>query len=139
MTASLLADKNHLGPYQIVSLLGAGGMGEVYRARDPRLRRDVAIKVLPSAYVGDPDLLKRLEREARSISQLNHPNIVAVYDVGSADGVEYVVMELLEGETLGTKLEAGPLSPEVSPPRTRKTSSIAISSRTTSSSPATGA
>lgn len=86
-------------------------MGEVYRARDSRLRRDVAIKVLPSGYSGDLDLLKRLEREARAISQLNHPNIVAVYDVGSQNGVDYVVMELLEGETLGTLLNAGSLSP----------------------------
>ena len=107
---SLLADSKQLGPYEILGLLGAGGMGEVYRARDSRLRREVAIKVLPTGYTGDADLLKRLEREARAISQLNHPNIVAVYDVGSADGVEYVVMELLEGETLGTKLESGPLS-----------------------------
>jgi hypothetical protein len=111
MTGTALPFRRRLGPYEIVSLLGAGGMGEVYRARDPRLRRDVAIKVLPAGYAGDLDLLKRLEREARAISQLNHPNIVAVYDVGSEDGVEYIVMELLEGETLGTLLNAGSLSP----------------------------
>jgi serine/threonine protein kinase len=111
MTGTALPFRRRLGPYEIVSLLGAGGMGEVYRARDPRLRRDVAIKVLPAGYAGDLDLLKRLEREARAISQLNHPNIVAVYDVGSQDGVEYIVMELLEGETLGTLLNAGSLSP----------------------------
>ena len=109
MTATLAAS-SQLGPYQILGLLGAGGMGEVYRARDRRLRRDVAIKVLPTAYAGDQELLKRFEREARAISQLNHPNIIAIYDIGSADGVEYVVMELLEGETLGTKLQSGPLS-----------------------------
>jgi predicted Ser/Thr protein kinase len=111
MTGTALTSRSRLGPYEIVSLLGAGGMGEVYRARDSRLRRDVAIKVLPSGYAGDLDLLKRLEREARAISQLNHPNIVAVYDVGSQDGVEYIVMEFLEGETLGTLLNAGSLSP----------------------------
>ena len=111
MTASLLTNSGRLGPYRILNLLGAGGMGEVYRAHDSRLRRDVAIKVLPTSYATDPDLLKRLEREARAISQLNHPNIVAVYDVGSEAGVEYVVMELLEGETLGAKLKNGPVSP----------------------------
>ena len=110
MTATALHTRNRLGPYQILSLLGAGGMGEVYRARDTRLQRDVAIKVLPMDYGDDPELLKRLEREARAVSQLNHPNIVAVYDVGSEDGVEYVVMELLEGETLGRKIAGGPLS-----------------------------
>jgi predicted Ser/Thr protein kinase len=109
MTATALSARSRLGPYQIVSLLGAGGMGEVYRARDTRLQRDVAIKVLPMDYGDDPELLKRLEREARAVSQLNHSNIVAVYDVGSEDGVEYVVMELLEGETLGKKLASGPL------------------------------
>ena len=85
-------------------------MGEVYRARDERLRRDVAIKVLPSGYGQDAELLKRLAREARAVGQLNHPNIVAVYDIGSEGDVEYVVMELLEGETLGNKLAGGPLS-----------------------------
>ncbi|HEX8170598.1 MAG TPA: protein kinase [Thermoanaerobaculia bacterium] len=110
MTSTALTTRSQLGPYQIVKLIGVGGMGEVYRARDPRLRRDVAIKVLPTGFTTDTELVKRLEREARAISQLNHPNIVAVYDVGSQDGVEYVVMELLEGETLGTKLMGGPLS-----------------------------
>jgi hypothetical protein len=111
MTASALAPERRLGPYQILSLVGAGGMGEVYRARDTRLRRDVAIKVLPRIYASDAELLKRLEREARAISQLNHPNIVAVYDVGSEEDVEYVVMELLEGETLGEILSTGPIAP----------------------------
>ncbi len=86
-------------------------MGEVYRARDARLRRDVAIKVLPSVVAANSDLLKRLEREARAIGQLSHPNIVAVYDVGSEEGVEYVVMELIEGETLGDVLSAGRIPP----------------------------
>ena len=111
MTSTALSSRSHLGPYQILSLVGSGGMGEVYRARDSRLRRDVAIKVLPDVDARDPELLKRLQREARAISQLNHPNIVAVYDVGSQDGVEYVVMELLEGESLGKVLEGGKLSP----------------------------
>ena len=111
MTASPMSVRSQLGPYQIVNLVGVGGMGEVYRARDSRLRREVAIKVLPPGYGDDPELLKRLAREARTAGQLNHPNIVAVYDVGSEDGVEYVVMEMLEGETLGSKLESGRLSP----------------------------
>jgi eukaryotic-like serine/threonine-protein kinase len=111
MTASPISVRSQLGPYQIVKLLGAGGMGEVYRARDSRLHRDVAIKVIPQGYGDDPELLKRLAREARTVGQLNHPNIVAVYDVGSENGVEYVVMELLEGETLGHMLASGPLAP----------------------------
>ena len=109
MTEPRRAVRGRLGPYQLLHLLGAGGMGEVYRARDSRLGRDVAIKVLPEELANDQELLKRLAREARAVGQLNHPNIVAVYDVGSEDGVEYVVMELLEGETLGSKLAAGPL------------------------------
>ncbi|HEY6141600.1 MAG TPA: WD40 repeat domain-containing serine/threonine protein kinase [Thermoanaerobaculia bacterium] len=109
MTATLLANSRRLGPYQIIELLGAGGMGEVYRAVDSRLQRSVAVKVLPRDCAKDSELLKRLEREARAIGQLNHPNVVAVYDVGSEDGVEYIVMELLEGETLGTKLRDGRL------------------------------
>jgi eukaryotic-like serine/threonine-protein kinase len=110
MSATALSSRTHLGPYRILSLVGAGGMGEVYRARDSRLRRDVAIKVLPPEEAADSELLKRLQREARAISQLNHPNIVAVYDVGSEDGVDYIVMELLEGETLGKSLATGKLS-----------------------------
>jgi eukaryotic-like serine/threonine-protein kinase len=111
MTVSPTFVRRHLGPYQILQLVGAGGMGEIYRARDARLNRDVAIKVLPQSYMNEPELLKRLAREARAVGSLNHPNIVAVYDVGSENGVEYVVMELLEGETLGDKLTSGPLSP----------------------------
>ena len=89
-----------LGPYEVVSLLGAGGMGEVYRARDGRLGRDVAIKVLHASFSADPDRLRRFEHEARAAGILNHPNITAVYDVGSHEGMAYVVTELLEGETL---------------------------------------
>jgi eukaryotic-like serine/threonine-protein kinase len=100
-----------LGPYEIVSPLGAGGMGEVYRAKDPRLGREVAIKVLPASFSKDPDRLRRFEHEARAAGVLNHPNITAVYDIGSVEGSPYVVTELLEGETLRARLAAGALSP----------------------------
>jgi eukaryotic-like serine/threonine-protein kinase len=94
-----------LGAYEILGPIGAGGMGEVYRAHDARLGRDVAIKVLPSSLSGDPSLLARFEREAKAIGPLNHPNIVNVHDVGTERGVAYVVMELLEGETLRARLQ----------------------------------
>ena len=93
-----------LGPYKIVSLIGAGGMGEVYRARDTRLLRDVALKILPASFTTDPDRLRRFEQEARAVAALNHPNIVSVYDVGTSDGVHYIVSELLEGETLRQRI-----------------------------------
>ena len=99
-----------LGPYEILSPLGAGGMGEVYRAKDPRLGRDVAIKVLPASFSADPDRLHRFEQEARAAGILNHPNITAVYDIGQHDGAPYVVQELLEGETLRSALAGGKLS-----------------------------
>src|SRR5262245_58672815 len=95
-----------LGAYEIQGPLGAGGMGEVYRAHDPRLARDVAIKILPAAFSADPDHLRRFEHEARSAAALNHPNILAVYDVGTADGAPYIVSELLEGDTLRGRLSA---------------------------------
>src|SRR5579864_7215062 len=98
-----------LGPYEVVSSIGAGGMGEVYRARDSRLERDVAIKVLPSTFSSDSKFRERFEREARSISSLNHPNICTLYDVGKQDDVDYLVLEYLEGESLAQKLERGPL------------------------------
>ena len=112
-----------LGPYEVLSAIGAGGMGEVYRAHDSRLGRDVALKVLPDAFNSDPERLARFEQEARAIATLNHPNIVAVYDIGeelkasgasanaagTASGTRYIVTELLEGETLRTKLSAGAL------------------------------
>ncbi len=104
-----LAPGSRLGPYEIVGLLGAGGMGEVYRARDPRLGRDVAIKVLPATFATDPDRLQRFEQEARATAALNDSNIVAVYDVGTAEGQPYVVTELLDGETLRAALADGPL------------------------------
>jgi len=96
-----------LGPYEIQSALGAGGMGEVYRARDTRLGRDVAIKVLPAHLSSNPDLRQRLDREAKAISSLNHPHICTLYDVGSQDGVDFLVMEHLEGETLADRLHRG--------------------------------
>src|ERR1700691_4553050 len=96
-----------LGPYEIQSLLGAGGMGEVYRARDTRLGRDVAIKVLPAHLSSDPDLRQRMEREAKAISSLNHPHICTLHDVGSQDGIDFLVMEHLEGETLADRLQRG--------------------------------
>lgn len=97
-----------LGPYEIESPLGAGGMGEVYRARDTRLGRDVAIKILPPSITTDPVAKQRFEREAKTISGLNHPNICVLHDVGSQNGVDYFVMECLEGETLAKRLEKGP-------------------------------
>ena len=98
-----------LGPYEIIAPLGAGGMGEVYRARDSRLERDVAIKILPARLSGDPAALARFEREAKSVAALSHPSILAIFDVGTADGVSYAVMELLTGETLRARLADGPL------------------------------
>jgi serine/threonine protein kinase len=98
-----------LGPYEVVSLLGAGGMGEVYRARDSRLKREVAIKVLPQALSLDADRLRRFEQEALATAALNHPNILAVFDIGASDGAPYVVSELLEGETLRERLRTGPI------------------------------
>src|SRR5215470_7076161 len=91
-----------LGPYEVVAPIGAGGMGEVYRARDARLARDVAVKILPVAK--DPDKLRRFEQEARATGQLNHPNILAVYDTGTHEGIPYVVEELLEGQTLRQRM-----------------------------------
>jgi eukaryotic-like serine/threonine-protein kinase len=97
-----------LGPYEIQSPLGAGGMGEVYRARDTRLERDVAIKVLPGALANDADRLWRFEQEARAIAALNHPNILGIHDIGVHDGSPFLVSEFLEGQPLREKLETGP-------------------------------
>src|SRR5512140_757795 len=99
-----------LGPYEILSPLGAGGMGEVYRARDKKLDRNVAIKVLPESVAADPETLARFEREAKAVAALSHPNILSIFDFGTQDGVSYAVMELLEGETLRGKLDAGRVS-----------------------------
>jgi len=102
---------SRLGPYEVVSAIGAGGMGEVYKARDTRLDRTVAIKVLPSSMGSDPEFRARFEREARAISQLQHPNICTLHDVGRHEDTEYLVLEFLEGETLASRLERGPLDP----------------------------
>jgi len=104
-----LASGTKLGPYEIVAPLGAGGMGEVYRARDTRLDRSVAIKILPSHLSDDTMRRQRFEREAKAISGLNHPNICTLHDIGRQDGVDFIVMEYLEGETLAARLEKGPL------------------------------
>ena len=104
-----LAQGTKLGPYEIDAPLGAGGMGEVYRAKDTRLERTVAIKILPAHLSSDPVRKQRFEREAKTISSLNHPHICVLYDVGSQDGVDYLVMECVEGETLAARLEKGPL------------------------------
>ncbi len=107
-----IAAGSRLGPYEIVSPVGAGGMGEVYRARDTRLERTVAVKVLPEHLSSSAEVRQRFEREAKTISQLSHPHICALYDVGNQDGVEYLVMEFLEGETLSDRLVKGPLPAE---------------------------
>ena len=104
-----LAAGTKLGPYEIHSPLGAGGMGEVYRATDTRLDRTVAVKILPPHLSSDPDARQRFEREARVISSLNHPHICVLHDVGSQDGTAYLVMEYLQGESLETRLQKGPL------------------------------
>jgi Tol biopolymer transport system component len=98
-----------LGPYEILGTIGAGGMGEVYRARDPRLGREVAIKVLPTQFSADSERLRRFEQEARAAAALNHPNILAIYDLGQSNGSPYIVSELLEGESLRDRLHSGPL------------------------------
>ena len=133
-----------LGGYQVQALLGVGGMGEVYQAHDPKLRRDVAIKILPPAFTSHPDRLARFEREARMLASVNHPNICGIYGIEEADGVRFLILELVEGETLADMLadgvrparvpgaaarsRAGPSrarSPTASKSRTRRASSIA--------------
>jgi len=100
-----------LGPYQVLTSVGAGGMGEVYRARDTRLGREVAVKVLPESFASDEERLRRFEQEARAVSALNHPNILSVHDIGETGTIHYMVTELLEGVTLREGLNAGALSP----------------------------
>jgi Tol biopolymer transport system component/serine/threonine protein kinase len=114
-----LAPGTRLGPYEILAPLGAGGMGEVWKAKDTRLDRMVAIKVLPEHLAKSPESLARFEREAKAVAALNHPNITGIFDLGNADGVAFVAMELLEGESLRTRLEQGPLTP-------RKATELAI-------------
>jgi serine/threonine protein kinase len=126
-----------LGPYEIVAPIGAGGMGEVYRARDTRLDRTVAIKVLPESLAADPQLRERFDREARAISTLNHPHICTLHDIGHQEGVDFLVLEHLEGETLAQRIARSPVrplkhwpSPSTSPthwpPLTEQASSTAI-------------
>ena len=98
-----------LGPYEIIEQAGAGGMGEVYKAKDTRLDRIVAVKVLPATFALNDDIKQRFEREAKTISSLNHPNICTLYDVGKQDGLDYLVMEFIEGETLSEKIKKGPI------------------------------
>src|SRR5438552_6311241 len=100
---------DRLGPYEILALIGAGGMGEVYKARDTRLDRVVAVKVLPAHFAGRPGVRERFDREARTIATLNHPHICVLHDIGHQDGVDFLVMEYLEGETLAERLAKGPL------------------------------
>src|SRR5882762_2340993 len=101
-----LSPRTKLGPYEIIALLGAGGMGEVYRARDIRLGRDVALKILPAEVSRDASPRRRFETEARAVAALNHPNIVAKFDVGTEDGISYIVSELVDGEPLrGVRFE----------------------------------
>jgi len=104
-----LAPGTRLGPYEILAPLGAGGMGEVYRARDTRLERTIAIKILPAQFSSDAVRKQRFEREAKTISALNHPHICMLFDVGHQDGIDFLVMECVEGETLAKRLEKGPL------------------------------
>ena len=104
-----LATGTRLGPYEIVAALGAGGMGEVYRAKDTRLGREVAVKVLPQHLSSSPEICARFEREAKTVSSLNHPNICTLHDVGREGDTDYLVMELIEGETLAARLTKGAL------------------------------
>src|SRR5437870_13131953 len=106
-----IATGTRVGRYEMLSPLGACGMGEVYRARDKRLGRDVAVKVLPSGFSTDSDRLRRFEQEARAAGILNHPNILAIFDIGSHDGSPYIVFELLEGQTLRECVNSGPVPP----------------------------
>ena len=133
-----LSAGSRVGPYEVLAPLGSGGMGEVYRARDTKLGRDVAIKVLPAVFTADPDRLARFEREARLLASLNHPHIGAIYGLEEADGGRALILELVEGPTLADRIARGRArrwlrrcrSPGRSPRRskrpTRKGSSIAI-------------
>ena len=102
-----LSEGTRLGPYEVVGLIGQGGMGEVYQARDTKLDRDVALKVLPEAFTSDPDRLARFEREAKVLASLNHPNIGSIYGLEEQDGVRALVLELVEGPTLADRIKQG--------------------------------
>ena len=148
MSPLTLTPGARLGPYEILSALGVGGMGEVYRARDTKLDRDVAIKVLPEAFALDADRLARFEREAKALASLNHPNIAQVFGLEHANGAHAIAMELVEGEDLSAHIARGPMPLPTrcrsrnrlrthSKPRTSKGSSIAISNPRTSRSRST--
>jgi serine/threonine protein kinase len=121
-----------LGPYEVVSAIGAGGMGEVYRARDTRLDREVAVKIVPELFASDPDRLLRFEREAKTLASLNHPNIAQIHGIEGADIVRALVMEYIDGEDLSQRIARGPLPLDEALPIAA--SSIATSSRRTSRS-----
>ena len=116
-----LTSGTKLGPYEIQSAIGAGGMGEVYRARDTRLERDVALKILPESFARETDRLHRFEQEARAVATLNHPNVLAIFDIGQQNGSPFLVSELLEGETLRTVLDRDSLSQRKTIARIRST------------------
>src|ERR1700741_1635106 len=107
-----LASGTRLGSYEVVAQIGAGGMGEVYQAHDTKLGRDVAIKVLPANFVDDPERLSRFQREARMLAALNHTNIATIYGLEHSDGVHFLIMELVPGETLADRVKTGPVSVE---------------------------
>src|ERR1700746_4021429 len=107
-----LASGTKLGSYEVVAQIGAGGMGEVYRAHDTKLARDVAIKVLPEAFSHDPERLSRFQREAKMLAALNHPNIATIHGLEQSGGTSYLVMELVSGETLADRVKSGPLPVE---------------------------
>ncbi len=104
-----LSEGTQIGPYTVSGLIGQGGMGEVYQARDTKLDRDVALKVLPEAFTSDPDRLARFEREAKVLASLNHPNIGSIYGLEEAEGVKALVLELVEGPTLADRIKQGPI------------------------------
>ena len=104
-----LSEGTKIGPYEVIGLIGQGGMGEVWQARDTKLDRDVALKVLPEAFTSDPDRLARFEREAKVLASLNHPNIASIYGLEEAEGVRALVLELVEGPTLAERIKQGPI------------------------------
>jgi serine/threonine protein kinase len=115
-----LGPGTRLGPYEILSALGAGGMGEVYRARDTKLDRDVAIKVLPEAFAADPERIARFQREAKTLAALNHPHIAAIYGIEESGGTQALVMELVEGEDLSQRIVRGAIPVEEALPMARQ-------------------